>query len=149
MGINIIEQRSGESLIEYEMSSFIKENNDVGGSKDDFEIMQLLGKGGFSEVLKVKSKKNFGIYAMKKVDLDEFYKKYPDKEYQKYYENEKLLLTKLSHPNIIKCYNIFEENKKYVYFIMEFMNNGDLESYHEGIRELDLYIPEDKLWDIL
>ena len=31
MGINIIEQRSGESLIEYEMSSFIKENNDVGG----------------------------------------------------------------------------------------------------------------------
>ena len=148
MGINIIEQRSGDSLIEYEMSSFIKENNDVGGSKDDFEIMQLLGKGGFSEVLKVKSKKNFGIYAMKKVDLGEFFKKYPDKEYQKYYENEKLLLTKLSHPNIIKCYNIFEENKKYVYFIMEFMNNGDLESYHEGIRELDLYIPEDKLWDI-
>ena len=148
MGINIIEQRSGDSLIEYEMSSFIKENNDVGGSKDDFEIMQLLGKGGFSEVLKVKSKKNFGIYAMKKVDLGEFFKKYPDKEYQKYYENEKLLLNKLSHPNIIKCYNIFEENKKYVYFIMEFMNNGDLESYHEGIRELDLYIPEDKLWDI-
>ena len=113
MGIKMIRLKNGEPLIEYEIPNFIKKNNEVGDSSENFEIMQLLGKGGFSEVLKVKSKKNFGIYAMKKVDLDEFYKKYPDKEYQKYYENEKLLLNKLSHPNIIKCYNIFEENKKY------------------------------------
>ena len=143
----MIEQKNGESIIEYELPNFIKDNNDAGDSSDDYVIMQVLGVGGFSEVLKVRSKKNFGIYAMKKVNLVKFFKKYPDPEFQKYYENEILLLQNLDHPNIIKCYNIFKEDH-YLFFIMEFMNNGDLESYYKAIKSLNLDIPEDKLWDI-
>ena len=66
---------------------------------------------------------------------------------QKYFENEVLFLKKLNHPNIIKCYNIFQVNQ-YLYFLMEFMNNGDLESYNRGILSMKLKIPEAKLWEI-
>ncbi len=147
MGIKMIRLKNGEPLIEYEIPNFIKKNNEVGDSSENFEIMQLLGKGGFSEVLKVKSKINFGIYAMKKIDLVKFFEKYPDQEFEKYYENEILFLQTLDHPNIIKCHNIFKEGK-YIFFIMEFMNNGDLESYYKIMKSLNLDIPEDKLWNI-
>ena len=148
MGINIIEQNNDESLIEYKLPDFIKESNNVGDTADDFEILQVLGQGGFSKVLKVKSKKNFGIYAMKKINATQILKKYKQ---EKYYMNEVLLLKKLDHQNVIKCFNIFEvfENgEKYLYFIMEFMNNGDLQSYNVGNIKFGVRTPEEKLWKI-
>ena len=58
MGINIIEQNHGESLIEYKLPDFINESKEIGDNPDDFEILQVLGSGSFSQVLKVRSKKN-------------------------------------------------------------------------------------------
>ena len=146
MGIEVSERKNGEQLIEYKIPNFYNESgNNFGSNSDDYEILQVLGGGGFSKVLKVKSKADFGIYAMKKVDMANIIQK--EKLSPKYFENEVLFLKKLNHPNIIKCYNIFQENQ-YLYFIMEFMNNGDLESYNKGIIKMNLKIPEEKLWEI-
>ena len=149
MGIEISEQNNGEQLIEYKIPTFnnnnINDNYYLGNRSEDYEILQVLGGGGFSKVLKVKSKTNFGIYAMKKVDMVNIVKEQDLS--QKYFENEVLFLKKLNHPNIIKCYNIFQEGQ-YLYFIMEFMNNGDLESYNKGNISMRVKIPEPKLWDI-
>lgn len=144
MGINMIEQNEEDIIMEYQLPDFINENNDIGKKPDDFEILQVLGKGNFSQVLKVKSKKNFGIYAMKKIDTEALLKRYKRK---KYYENEKLLIKKLSHPNVIKCYDVLEENK-YLYFIMEFMNNNDLLSFNTAKNDFNVPIEEGKLWEI-
>ena len=144
MGIDIIEGNNEESLIEYKFPDFINKDNDMGNKSDDFEILQVLGRGTFSQVLKVKSKKNFGIYAMKKIDKEKITKKYKDK---KYYKNEVFIVKQLSHPYVIKYYKIFEESN-YLYFIMEFMNNGDLLSYNNGNNSFHVLIPEGKLWDI-
>ena len=140
----MIEQNQEEIKMEYKLPDFINENKDIGRKPDDFEILQVLGKGAFSQVLKVKSKKNFGIYAMKKIDIEALLKKYKRK---KYYENEKLLIKKLTHPNVIKCYDILEENK-FLYFIMEFMNNKDLESFNIAKNDFHTSIEEGKLWQI-
>ena len=146
MGMEMIEKNNDEMLIEYKLPNFINEGNpNVGGSSDDYEILQVLGGGGFSKVLKVKSKSNFGIYAMKKVDMAHIIEE--EQLESKYFENEIQFLKNLNHPNVIKCFNIFQENQ-YLYFIMEFMNNGDLESYNDAIIKMDMIIPEEKLWEI-
>ena len=148
MGINFIEQENGESLAEYKLPDFINENSNIEDQPDDFEILSFLGQGSFSKIMKVKSKKNFEIYAMKKINATEILKQYHK---DKYYMNEVLLLQKLNDPNIVKCYKIFEvlENEeKYIYFIMEYMNNGDLQSYNNGNITFNLQIPEPKLWYI-
>ena len=144
MEIDIIEQNNEEPLMGYKFPDFINKDNDIGSKSDDFEVLQVLGHGSFSQVLKVKSKKNFGIYAMKKIDKEKIIKKFKDK---KYYLNEKVIVEQLSHPYVIKCYKTFEESN-FLYFIMEFMNNGDLLSYNDGNISFHVLIPEGKLWDI-
>ena len=149
MGINIIDQNHEEALIEYKLPDFINEQKDMGDKPDDFEILQVLGGGTFSKVLKVRSKKNSGIYAMKKICIDDILAEYNKR---KYYLNEVRILEKLGeHPNIVKCYKILEYkegNKKYLFFIMEFMNNADLDSFNEGNSIFKILIPEEKLWEI-
>ena len=64
-------------------------------------------------------------------------------------ENEAKFLPKLNHPNIVKCHNVFwDHNNKYLYFIMELMNNGDLESFKEGFIDFKDHPPENILWKI-
>ena len=149
MGINIIDQNHEEALIEYKLPDFINEQKDMGDKPDDFEILQVLGGGTFSKVLKVRSKKNSEIYAMKKICIDDILVKYKER---KYYLNEVRILQQLGeHPNIVKCYKILEYeegNKKYLYFIMEYMNNADLDSFNEGNHSFKTLIPEEKLWEI-
>ena len=145
MGININEQLNDEQIFEYKIPGFINEGHKMGNSSNDFEILQVLGGGGFSRVLKVKSKMNSRVYAMKKVDMNKIL--FEQKLDPKYYENEILILQKINHPNIIKSFKIFFENQ-FLYFIMEFMNNGDLESFYKANNSLKIRIPEEKLWDI-
>ena len=141
----MIQKKKGETIFEYKFPGFIQENNFVGDSPDDFDILQFIGGGGFSRVLKVKSKNNLGIYAMKIVDMKKILmvQKLP----QKYFENEVMILKKLDHFNVCKCHNIFQCDN-YLYFIMEYMNNGDLNKFNDANKSLNIQIPEDKLWDI-
>ena len=148
MGINIIKQNNEESLIEYKLPDFINENKEIGDNPDDFEILQVLGSGAFSQVLKVRSKKNSGIYALKKINITKIFKKY---RRRKYYLNEVRILENLEHPNVIKCYKILkikEGEEEFLYFIMEFLNNADLDSFNQGNSLLKILIPEEKLWQI-
>ena len=148
MGINMIEQKNGEQIFEYRFRGFINETNYLGDSSDDYEILQVLDIGNFSEVLKVKSKNTYGIYAMKKVNMAKMMEKIIDKEKaKKYFENEIFILKRLNNPNVCKCYKIFQD-QSYLYFIMEFMNNGDLKSLYLANKLLENHIPEEKLWYI-
>ena len=141
----MIEQTNDKQIFDYNIPGFINENNNVGNTSEDFEILQVLGGGGFSQVLKVKSKINSRIYAMKKVDMLNILMN--QKLDKKYFENEVLILQRLNNPYIIKCHKIFQESN-ILYFIMEFMNNGDLESFNKAKIALRKSIPEEKLWDI-
>ena len=115
-------------------------DNDIGNCLKDFEILQVLGKGAFGFVAKVKSKKNLKIYAMKKNDLSII----DDDDIKKYYENEGIFMKVLDHPNICKLYTTFKENNS-VYLIMEYMDSGDLFTFLDAYKKLGEYISEEKL----
>jgi serine/threonine protein kinase len=119
-----------------------KIEDEIGNKLSDFEILQVLGQGGFGFVAKVRSKKNLKIYAMKKVDLS----KVPEDK-KKYYEYENLFMKNLNHPNICRLFSSFRENTN-IYMIMEYMDNGDLFTFLKAHIKLKKYIPEEKLWNI-
>ena len=122
----------------------IGSDKDIGIHLSDFEILQVLGKGGYSFVAKVKSKINLRIYAMKKTDLSLI----SNPKELKYYINESLFMKKLDHPNVCKCYSSFQENN-FLYMIIDFMDNGDLMQFLDANWKMYGKINEDKLWDIL
>ena len=43
---------------------------EIGNNLEDFEILQILGKGSYGFVAKIRSLKNKKIYAMKQIDLN-------------------------------------------------------------------------------
>ena len=65
MGINMIEQKNGQQIFEYKFPDFLTDNNgEYSNNSNDYEILQVLGSGSCSCVLKVKSNNNNQIYAM-------------------------------------------------------------------------------------
>ena len=89
-----------------------------GKLEDKYEIVKEIGTGGFSRCLLVKNKTTGILYACKELAK----KKLSD------YEGlmrEVNLMIKLDHPNIIKLYEVYE-NEKYIYLIMELCTGGEL-----------------------
>jgi serine/threonine protein kinase len=109
-------------------------NQTVGG----YTIIDLIGKGGFGSVFKVKiGNQNF---AMKEIKIDQ-------KEISKFMGDvstqnlEKLIKEidiwkELDHPNIIKYYTSFmEKEKSHVYIIMELINGVNITEYIKNFKE--------------
>ena len=141
---DVIKDTEGKEYLIFDSSELYNDNL-IGNKLDDFEILQLLGKGSFGKVFKVKSKLNNKVYAMKMVDL----KALKDKG-QKYYDltiNEINFLTQFNNPHVIKYYKKFDQNN-YSYIIIEFSENGDLKGFIKTYKSLNKHIPEEMLWNI-
>ena len=117
-------------------------NSEIGNKLEDFEILQVLGEGTYGFVAKVQSKLNFGIYALKKYILSSV----SDDE-KKYILNERIFMKKLDHENVVKLYCDFQE-KDNLYLVMEYMDGGDLYTFIDANRSLEMSIDEEKLWNI-
>ena len=89
-----------------------------GKLQDKYEIVEEIGAGGFSRVLKVKNKNTGVLYACKEMQK----KKLTDMEG---FTREINIMIKLDHPNIIKLYEVYE-TETYVYIIMELCTGGEL-----------------------
>ena len=80
-------------------------NSDIGNKLEDFEILQIIGKGTYGFVAKVKSKLNLRIYALKKYNSE--YLNKPDA--LKYVVNESIFMKQLNNENVVKLYNNFKD----------------------------------------
>ena len=91
-------------------------------TKDDFEIVNFLGKGAYGTVLQVTlvndTKKK--IYAIKKLDINSLIS--VNRLYQAYLEND--ILNELNNPYIVKVYGAFEADEK-IHIVMDYMPKGD------------------------
>ena len=90
----------------------------------DFDVIKLLGKGGFGEVYLVQLKKTKNIYALKAIDKQKVIKS----NIKKYVENERKVYEKFHNPFIINFYRAFQ-TPLYLYLLIENMSNGDLKGY--------------------
>ena len=86
--------------------------------KNHYEIIKKLGEGSYGKTYKVKNKDSSDIRAMKQMDKV----KIPD---MNLFKNEINIMSILDHPNIIKLYEIFED-EKYFYLIIEYCEGGEL-----------------------
>ena len=118
----------------------------IGNKIEDFEILMLLGEGGFGKVFKVRSKLNNNIYAMKIVDLKKVEKEQGVHSKELAYR-EVQLLPAISHSHIIKYYHYFEKDS-FLYILTEYIRNGDMSDLIDIRRELKIPFKEEELWDI-
>ena len=89
--------------------------------KSDFKFIKELGIGSFGTVYLVSHKKTKAIYALKAID-----KSVPENIEQKANFNREVeIMYKLNHPNIVRLYGHFED-EKYCYLIMQYIPNKDL-----------------------
>ena len=77
---DVVKDTEGKENLIFDSSELYNDNL-IGNNLEDFEILQVLGEGGFGKVFKVKSKLNNKVYAMKMIDLKALITKS-----QKYYD---------------------------------------------------------------
>ena len=125
----------------------INNNNNIGG----FEILEMIGKGGFGSVFKVK--KNSKIYAMKIIGIE--IKQFLNiKEIINNKENienafsEIKIWKKLNHGNFVKYHLAFIENNK-CYIIMEYIDGLTLGEYINHLKETNQKISKKFMIEIL
>eukprot|EP01016_Furgasonia_blochmanni_P055827 TRINITY_DN9404_c0_g1_i7.p1 TRINITY_DN9404_c0_g1~~TRINITY_DN9404_c0_g1_i7.p1 ORF type:complete len:557 (-),score=52.58 TRINITY_DN9404_c0_g1_i7:651-2321(-) len=98
----------------------------------DFQIITVLGRGSYGEVMMVRKVDTGQQFAMKIIDKNFLSKE--KKQYQVYVERE--VLTKLRHPNVIKLYYSFQDRHK-LYFVVELMDGGEFSDYLRVHRKLE------------
>jgi len=106
-------------------SSFIGNGKFIQNSgkitKSNFKYLEIIGRGGFSQVWKVLYLKYNKIYAMKKMYKIEII----DKKCEKDILIELSLLSRIHHPFIVNIHFAFQDSD-YLYLICDYFPNGDL-----------------------
>jgi len=106
-------------LIRIKPSNFIKENKCL---PDEFyDRLEHIGEGSYGLVIKVKPKLTNEVRAMKMINKQSIIFGVKEADIL----NEIKILKSLDHPNIIKIYEFFKDEKFY-YIISEFCEEGDL-----------------------
>ena len=106
-------------------------------SLEDFTIIQLLGSGSYAKVVLAKHNLNGKLYAMKKINKNML------NNYEKQHEAhiEKQCLVELKHNNILKLNKTFQD-KKNLYFVLEYRSNKDLNYLIRNLRKFDFKLAQ-------
>ena len=111
---------------------------------DNFEILDKLGKGGFSKVYKVKRKADGQIYALKKVDLLNLSEKQRINSL-----NEIRVLASIKSKYVVNYKEAFIEGKdSSLCLVMEYADKGDLSKRIEEQKKRNKYFNERDIWRI-
>ncbi|KAF8397923.1 hypothetical protein HHK36_016849 [Tetracentron sinense] len=102
---------------------------------DDFEVMKVVGQGGFGKVFQVRKRDTSEIYAMKVMRKD----KIIEKNQWEFMKAERDILTKVNHPFIVQLRYSFQ-TKYRLYLVLDFVNGGNLffQLHHQGFFREDL-----------
>ena len=93
-------------------------------TKNSFEYITIIGKGGFGKVWKVIHRKSKIQYAMKEMSKV----KILDKRSEVSVKSEREILSKIYHPFIVNMHYAFQD-KNNLYLVLDYITGGDLR-YH-------------------
>ena len=110
----------------------------IGNTKKDFIPLQTIGEIPVGKIIKVKSKINNKIYTMKIFKI----------ENQTAATQEINILIRFKHPNIIKYYKNFKDNKN-CYIILEYVKGQTLIQLYNSYKIQKKQNEEKKVWNIL
>lgn len=109
---------------------------------DKYEIVDLIGSGGFGEVYKIKDLDSEDLKALKCL-LPHLAEELP--ELEDMFDEEANASMKVKHQNVVQIFSLEEtsfKNKEIKFFTMEYSEDGDLSSF---LRKLDTYLSIDNL----
>eukprot|EP01084_Bolivina_argentea_P115547 205460_1 len=86
----------------------------------DFNVVRVIGKGGYGEVRVVRNKNDSKVYAMKTL----LKKKMIEKKQQKHVRTERDLMVNVDHWLLVRLYWSFQDDT-YLYLVMEYCPGGD------------------------
>ena len=112
------------------LSSMLNPNKK--NSITDFDLLSNLGRGAYAKVVSARNKFNGKLYSIKIINKN-FLEKF-NKQYEVHIE--KYSLTRLNHQNIVKLNKTFQD-KRHLYFVLEFCQNKDLGSLIRLLGSLD------------
>ena len=99
--------------------------------RNSFNILSLIGTGGFSKVWEVKWKKNGKLFAMKEMSKARII----DRKSVKSIIFERDILSKLNHPFIINLHFSFQDSDK-LYLIMDLVKGKDLRNHLNSLKQM-------------
>lgn len=91
---------------------------------EDYEVLNLLGKGGFASVYRAKCLKTSVEVAIKMIDK----KLMTENGMVSRVRQEVAIHSRLKHPTVLELYTFFEDSD-YVYLVLELAHNGELQRY--------------------
>lgn len=94
----------------------------------DFEPIKVLGIGSYGKVLLVRQKSTGRLFASKQLKKASLVINETNEIHEKNYQrtvNEKTVLEKVNHDNIVKLFYAFQDRDK-VYLILEYLEGGEL-----------------------
>ena len=111
---------------------------------ENYEILNIIGKGNFGKITKIIRKSDKKILVWKELNYSEL----SDKE-KKQIVSEVNILRELKHPNIVKYYDrIIDKKNQKIYIIMEYCEGGDLNELIKRLKNEKKYISEEIIWKI-
>ncbi|GMM30741.1 serine/threonine protein kinase [Martiniozyma asiatica (nom. inval.)] len=100
---------------------------------DDFELLQVIGKGSFGKVMQVKKKDTGKIYALKSIRKAHIVNKME----VTHTLAEKFVLSRVNSPFIVPLKFAFQSTDK-LYFVLSFVNGGELFYHLQQVRHFPL-----------
>jgi serine/threonine protein kinase len=96
-------------------------NMGSGMTPDDFELLQVVGKGSFGKVFQVRKKDTGKIYAMKVLKKEQLLKR----KQVAHTQTERKVLEEIDHPFIVSLRFAFQTHDK-LYMVLDYFNGGEL-----------------------
>jgi NIMA (never in mitosis gene a)-related kinase len=112
---------------------------------NNYEELEIIGKGSFGLIRKVRRKQDGKVLVRKEISY-----KTMSTAQKKQLVTEVNLLRELKHPNIVRYYErIVDKENCIIYIIMEFCEGGDLGNVIKRCKKEGKVVSEDVVWDVL
>lgn len=111
------------------------ESTSKGKRIGEYILEKPIGKGQFGKVFKARHISTGEVYAIKRLDKNKFSS---NPQMMKLLNTEVAIMNEIKHPNILHLYE-FLASRDYYYIVIQYCNQGDLETYmrQHGIKNFD------------
>ncbi|EGV63488.1 G2-specific serine/threonine protein kinase [Yamadazyma tenuis] len=112
---------------------------------DEYEALEVIGKGSFGTVRKVRQKSDNHMFVRKEIDYTSM-----NTQERNQLISELRILRELNHPHVVKyCRHDHLMSKKSIHIYMEYCDGGDLGQVVANFKKNKETVPEEFVWQVM